>query len=182
MHRQGNNIEMIWWLGYIKCSLHIVFHILVILKTLHRNALLAKIKIYVQSCLLKCFIVCISLAILFENSQGKVARLFLFLIYVSNMSCPFRSSVCAISRSSKNALYATSCSNAEHLPGHLNTITDHESWSIWDRCDSMLNQRIFQRIREKMRLQEVYLFASCLTKQLPQFYSWRADPEAQAHA
>jgi len=68
--------------------------------------------------------------------------------------------------------------NAEHLPGHLNTIADHESRSIWDRCNWMLNQRVFQRTREKMGPLEVDLFASHLTKQLPQFYSWRADPEA----
>ena len=67
--------------------------------------------------------------------------------------------------------------NAEHFPGHLNTIADHESWSIRDRCNWILNQRVFQRIRGTL---EMDLFPSCLTKQLAQFYSWRADPEAAA--
>ena len=39
--------------------------------------------------------------------------------------------------------------NAEHLPGHLNTIADHKSWSIWNCCNWILNQTVFQRIREK---------------------------------
>ena len=37
--------------------------------------------------------------------------------------------------------------NAEHLPGHFNTIADHESR---DYCNWMLKQRVFQEIREKM--------------------------------
>jgi len=68
--------------------------------------------------------------------------------------------------------------NMERLPGHLNTTGDHKSQSIRDRCDWML--RVFQTIREKMGPLKVDLFASCLTKQLPQFYTWRADPEAVA--
>ena len=66
---------------------------------------------------------------------------------------------------------------AEHLLGHLNTIVDQESWSVRDCCDWMLNPSVFQRIKRPL---EVDLFASCLTKQLPLFYSWRADPEAAA--
>jgi len=69
---------------------------------------------------------------------------------------------------------------AEHLPGHLNTIADQESRTLRDRCDWMLNPSVFQRIREAMGPLEVDLFASRLTKQLPRFYSWRADPEAAA--
>ena len=69
---------------------------------------------------------------------------------------------------------------AEHLPGHLNVIADQESRSVQDCCDWMLNPDIFQRIKETMGPLEVDLFASRLTKQLPQFYSWRADPEATA--
>ena len=69
---------------------------------------------------------------------------------------------------------------AEHLPGHLNTIADQESRLVRDRCDWMLNPSVFQRIREKLGPLEVDLFASHLTKQLPLFYSWKADPEAAA--
>ena len=60
---------------------------------------------------------------------------------------------------------------AEHLPGHLNTIADQESWSVRDRCDWMLNPSMFQRIREKLGPLEVDLFASCLTKPLLQLES-----------
>ena len=69
---------------------------------------------------------------------------------------------------------------AEHLPGHLNTIADQESRSVQDRCDWMLNPDIFQRIQELTGPLEVDLFASRLTRQLPQFFSWRPDPEATA--
>ena len=31
----------------------------------------------------------------------------------------------------------------EYLPGHLNTIADQESWSVWDHCDWMLNPSMF---------------------------------------
>ena len=69
---------------------------------------------------------------------------------------------------------------AEHLPGHLNIQADEESRTAKDRCDWMLNQSIFQRINSVMGPLEMDLFASCLTKQLPRFYSWRPDPEAEA--
>ena len=69
---------------------------------------------------------------------------------------------------------------AEHLPGHLNVTADQESRLIRDRCDWMLNPQVFQKIQENMGPLEIDLFASRLTKQLPHFYSWRADPEAAA--
>ena len=69
---------------------------------------------------------------------------------------------------------------AEHLPGHLNVTADQESWVVRDRCNWMLNPHVFQKIQENMGPLEVDLFASHLTRQLPYFYSWRADPEAAA--
>ena len=69
---------------------------------------------------------------------------------------------------------------AEHLPGDLNVMADQESRLVRDRCDWMLNPHVFQKIQENMGLLEIDLFASHLTKQLPCFYSWRADPEAAA--
>ena len=69
---------------------------------------------------------------------------------------------------------------AEHLPGHLNVIADQESRSMRDRCDWMLNPKVFQTIQAAMGPLEVDLFATRLTNQLPRFYSWRADPEAVA--
>ena len=69
---------------------------------------------------------------------------------------------------------------AEHLPGKLNQIADIESRTVRDRCDWMLNPVVFQRILTQMGPLEVDLFASRLTRQLPRFYSWRPDPEAEA--
>ena len=69
---------------------------------------------------------------------------------------------------------------AEHLPGHLNIQADEKSRTAKDRCNWMLNQSIFQRINSVMGPLEMDLLASRLTKQLPRFYSWRPDPEAEA--
>ena len=67
---------------------------------------------------------------------------------------------------------------AEYLSGHLNVTADQESRLVRDRCDWMFNPHVFQKIQESMRPLEVDLFASRLTRQLPHFYSWRADPGA----
>ena len=69
---------------------------------------------------------------------------------------------------------------AEHLPGQLNSQADEESRTVRDHCDWMLNRTIFQQIEAVMGPLEVDLFASRLTKQLPRFYCWRPDPEAEA--
>jgi len=69
---------------------------------------------------------------------------------------------------------------AEHLPGHLNSQANEESRTVRDRCDWMLNQSVFQRINAAMGPLEVDFFALGLTRQLPHFYSWRPDPEAEA--
>ena len=69
---------------------------------------------------------------------------------------------------------------AEHLPGQLNSQADQESRTIRDRCDWKLKQQVFHQIQTAMGPLEVDLFASRLTKQLPRFYSWRPDPEAEA--
>ena len=69
---------------------------------------------------------------------------------------------------------------AEHLPGQQNSQADQESRTIRDRCDWKLKQQVFQQIHTAMGPLEVDLFASRLTKQLPRFYSWRPDPEAEA--
>ena len=66
---------------------------------------------------------------------------------------------------------------AEQLPGRDNITADRESRSTRDRCDWMLNPQIFSQIQQQMG---PGLFASRLMKQLPNFYSWRPDPEAIA--
>ena len=48
-----------------------------------------------------------------------------------------------------------------------------------DHCDWMLNLIIFNQIQLQMGPCELDLFASCLTRQLTRFYSWRPDPEAE---
>ena len=68
---------------------------------------------------------------------------------------------------------------AEHLPGKENVAADQESRLMKDRCDWMLNPQVFSQIQQAMGLLQIDLFASRLTKQLPIFYSWRPDPEAQ---
>ena len=67
----------------------------------------------------------------------------------------------------------------EHLPGKDNLVADQESRSMKDRCDWMLNPLVFNQIQLQMGPLETDLFVSQLTKQLPQFYSWRPDQKAQ---
>ena len=69
---------------------------------------------------------------------------------------------------------------AEHLPGNLNIVADMESQMAKDRCDWMINAIVFQRIQHSLGPLEIDLFASRLTKQLPRYYSWRPDSEAEA--
>ena len=78
----------------------------------------------------------------------------------------------------------------EHTKKHLHTggtsareeqpSGSQESRSMKDRCDCMLNPLVFNQIQLQIGPLEIDLFASRLTKQLPQFYSWRPDPVAQA--
>jgi len=68
---------------------------------------------------------------------------------------------------------------AEHLPGEQNVIADQESRAMRDRCDWMLNPSIFQKIQSQMGPCGIDLFASRLTRQLPRYFSWRPDPEAE---
>ena len=68
---------------------------------------------------------------------------------------------------------------AEHLPGKKNTTADQESRMTKDQCDRMLNQYVFSQIQTQMGPYNVDLFASCLLKLLPRFFSWRPDPQAE---
>ena len=69
---------------------------------------------------------------------------------------------------------------ANHLPGYLNTTADRESRTLQDRWDWQIHPNIFQRINQKWGPLSVDLFASRLTHQLPEYYSWRPDPYAKA--
>ena len=69
---------------------------------------------------------------------------------------------------------------AEHLPGVQNTIADEESRMMKDRTDWKLNPEVFRQINRRLGPLTVDLFASRPTTQLPHFFSWRPDPEAEA--
>ena len=68
---------------------------------------------------------------------------------------------------------------AEYLPGKEKTVANQESRAMRNRCDWMLNPYVFNQIQSLMDPCEIDLFASRLTKQLPRFFSWRPDPEAE---
>ena len=69
---------------------------------------------------------------------------------------------------------------AEHLLGVNNLIADTESRTVRDRCDWMLHPHLFSQIPKRFGPLEVDLFASQLTHQLGQYFSWRPDPAAEA--
>ena len=68
---------------------------------------------------------------------------------------------------------------AEHLPGNSNVVADIKSRTIRDRCDWMINPKIFQKLQQSLGPLEIDLFASRLTKQLPKYYSCWPDPRAE---
>ena len=69
---------------------------------------------------------------------------------------------------------------ADHIPGKENTVADSESRVPKDRWDWMLNPELFSLINQRFGPLEVDLFASRISTQLPRFYSWRPDPQAEA--
>ena len=69
---------------------------------------------------------------------------------------------------------------AQYLPGVENVRADSESRVMQDRSDWMLNCQIFQAIQAQLGPVDLDLFASRLTAQLPQYFSWRPDPSALA--
>ena len=70
--------------------------------------------------------------------------------------------------------------SAQYLPGFENVRADFLSQYLTDRTDWHLNPTIFQAINQMWGPLEVDLFATRLTTQLPSFFSWRPDPEAEA--
>ena len=65
--------------------------------------------------------------------------------------------------------------SAQHVPGKLNTIADSESRVFNDSSEWKIDP---QTISPFLKGCEIDLFASRLSAQLPQFVSWRPDPEA----
>ena len=70
--------------------------------------------------------------------------------------------------------------SAEYLPGVESQIADAESRHLEDRCDWMFHPQVFEQINSLMGPLDVDLFASRLTHQLPKFFSWKPDLEAEA--
>ena len=68
---------------------------------------------------------------------------------------------------------------AEHIPGRLNTAVDRESRAKPDSSDWHLNQQSFQILMRDLGRCTIDLFASRTNHQLPRFYSYKPDPEAQ---
>uniref|UniRef100_A0A914VC37 Reverse transcriptase domain-containing protein n=1 Tax=Plectus sambesii TaxID=2011161 RepID=A0A914VC37_9BILA len=69
---------------------------------------------------------------------------------------------------------------AIHLPGVLNTIADLESRSMREASEWQLDPSLAQVLYERLLQCSVDLFATRNNAQLPLFFSWRPDPEAQA--
>ena len=65
--------------------------------------------------------------------------------------------------------------SAQHVPGKLNTIADSESRVFNDSSEWKIDP---QTISPFLKGCEIDLFASRLSAQLPQYISWRPDPEA----
>ena len=69
---------------------------------------------------------------------------------------------------------------AEHIPGITNCVADTESRTRTDQTDWSLHVELFRKINLQWSPLEVDLFASCLSNQLPRFFSWRPDPLVEA--
>ena len=65
--------------------------------------------------------------------------------------------------------------SAQHVPGKLNTIADSESRVFNDSSEWKINP---QTISPFLKGCKIDLFASRLSAQLPQYVSWRPDPDA----
>ena len=70
---------------------------------------------------------------------------------------------------------------AQHIPrGVTNQVADEVSGTTTDPLDWKLSLEVFQKINAIWAPLEVDLFASLLSSQLPRFFSWRPDPQAEA--
>ena len=69
---------------------------------------------------------------------------------------------------------------AQYLPGVLNVRADRESRVMKDLHDWKLDPLVFAELNHLWGPLDVDLFASRLSAQLPRFYSWRTDPQAEA--
>ena len=70
--------------------------------------------------------------------------------------------------------------SAEYIPGSTNCIANAASRTLTDKTDWKLHPHLLKVINQKWGPLEVDFFASCLSTQLPCFFSWRSDPLAEA--
>ena len=70
--------------------------------------------------------------------------------------------------------------SAQHIPGKVNITADFLSRFLRDRTDWTLNPKIFTALNQLWGPYQVDLFATRFSTQVPRFFSWRADPEAEA--
>ena len=69
---------------------------------------------------------------------------------------------------------------ARHIPGKVNITADFLSRFLRDRTDWVLNREVFRALNKLWGPFQVDLFATRFSAQVPRFFSWRADPEAEA--
>ena len=70
--------------------------------------------------------------------------------------------------------------SAEHLLGKLNTVADQESRVRPDSSEWKLNPSVFQQLMSRLGPCKIDLFVSRLTTQLPEYFSWKSDPNSVA--
>lgn len=65
---------------------------------------------------------------------------------------------------------------AEYLPGIMNIKADWESKHTRDSSEWKLSPKVFRKLCQKVGAPEIDLFTSCLSNQIPLFFSWKPDP------
>ena len=69
---------------------------------------------------------------------------------------------------------------AQPLPGVENVMAHYLSRHLRDRTDWILDPSVFKCLNNQFGPLQVDLFATRFSRQLPRFFSWRPDPEAEA--
>ena len=70
--------------------------------------------------------------------------------------------------------------SAIHIPGKLNVLADHKSRIFKDSIEWTLNPSIFRGMIARLGQPDIDLFASRVNHQIPEFVSWRPEPNAVA--
>ena len=70
--------------------------------------------------------------------------------------------------------------HAEHIPGKVSKEADAESRQTLDSSDWKLNSKLFRMLEQEWGPFDVDLFAARHNTQLPRFFSFRPDPQAEA--